>query len=82
MTKTWKARKLHDLDIRFGTSYRDFKEGGYVDDRRVFVNTYEIIVQALESLPEEPVSYIRVAMWRQINRDYKMMDEILAKFTD
>ncbi len=75
---TWKQAKIHDFDIRFGGCVEEFK--GFDDDRKVYVNTYNQIIEALNELPEEPVSYIKVAMWRQINRDIEMLDRIQARF--
>ena len=80
MKKTWKQARLHSIEIQYGTIYDMFK--GHDDDRQVFCNTYDSIERALNSLPEEPDSYIKVAMWRQINKDKELLDRIYATFCD
>jgi len=39
-------------------------------------------MEALNTLPEEPVSYIKVAMLRQINRDKETLNNIIYRFCD
>lgn len=85
MKKTWKEAKLTSFIKRNVGLYSEYKkavENGCDDDRRVFVNTFDMIVKAIASLPDEPVAYIRVAMWRQINRDQDTMDNIASNFCD
>lgn len=85
MKKTWKEAKLISFTNRNSGCYAEFKkavENGCNDDREVFVKLYEQIVRAVASLPDEPGSYIRVAMWRQINRDQDTLDNIMANFCD
>ena len=85
MKKTWKEAKLTSFINRNVGLYNEYKkavENGCDDDRRVFVNTFDMIVNAIASLPDEPVAYIRVAMWRQINRDQDTMDNIASNFCD
>lgn len=85
MKKTWKEAKLTSFIKRNSGLYAEYKkavENGCDDDRRVFVNTFDMIVNAIASLPDEPVAYIRVAMWRQINHDQDTLDRIAANFCD
>lgn len=55
---------------------------GHKDDRLVFINIYNQIVEAIESLPEEPLAYIRVVMWRQIDNDEEILNRIYNCFCD
>lgn len=71
---------MHDIEALYGGIKKDFE--GYKDDRLVFVNTYNKILEAIESLPEEPLPYIKVAMWRQINIDKETLNEIYNRFCD
>lgn len=71
---------MHDIEARYGGIKKDFE--GYKDDRLVFVNTYNQILEAIESLPEEPLPYIKVAMRRQINIDKETLNEIYNRFCD
>lgn len=84
--KTWKARKLHDFDLLYETTYRNFRNQidtlDRNDDRRIFVNMYDRIVEAINSLPDDPVTYVRIAMWRAINKDKEELNKIQAQFDD
>ena len=80
MKITWKQARLHDIEIHYGGIVEEFK--GYKDDRLVYVNTYTQIVEAIESLPEEPLSYIKVAMWLKINKDKEILNKIYSRFCD
>ena len=80
MKKTWKQRIIHDVKVQYGGCIEEYK--GHDDDRLVYVGTFNLIIEALNTLPEEPVSYIKVAILRQINHDKEMLDRIRARFTD
>lgn len=80
MKKTWKQAKLHDIEIQFGGCIEEYK--GFTDDRMVYVNTYSQIIEAIESLPEEPHSYVKVAMFHQINKDKEVLNRIYRNFCD
>ena len=85
MKKTWKAAKIHNFELLYGTSYREYKEymeaNPYCDDdRKVYIAIYDQIMEALESLPEQPNSYVRVAMYHEINRDRERMNAIESRF--
>ena len=77
---TWKQAKIHGMEIRFGTAYEVYRD--FDDDRKVFANLYEQIMRALNSLPEEPDSYIKVAIWRQLCRDKEVLNSIDARFVN
>ena len=77
MKKTWKQAKLHDIEIQFGGCIEEYK--GFADDRMVYVNIYNKIIEAL---PEEPHSYIKVAMYHQINKDKEILNRIHRNFCD
>lgn len=80
MKKTWKQAKLHDIKTRFGGCIEEYKD--FTDDRLVYVNIYNQIIEAIESLPEEPNNYIKVAMFHQINKDEKILNRIYSNFLD
>ena len=52
------------------------------DDRKVFSNTYYQIIEALESLPAEPPSWVCVAVIDKIKEDEESLDRILGKYRD
>ena len=50
------------------------------DDRRIFINTYRQIYEAIESLPNNPHNVVTVAMNSYIQEERQMMDEIKGRF--
>ena len=80
MKKTWKQARLHDIELRYGGRIEEYK--GFTDDRKIYVNIYNQVIEAIESLPEEPCSYIKVAMWHQFNKDKEILNRIQAEFCD
>ena len=80
MKKTWKQTRLHDIELRYGGCIEEYE--GFTDDRLIYVNLYNQVIEAIKSLPEEPCSYIKVAMWRQLNRDKEILNRIETEFCD
>ena len=76
--KTWKSFKLDFLKFKYEKKAKKWKDCH--DDRRLFSNTYYQIIEAIETLPEEPVSYIAVAMNNEIQKDREMLDRIVTRF--
>lgn len=79
MKESWKQRHLHHLKFFYGKLAEKWKDIT-TDDRLVFVNTYRMMIDALESLPEEPVNYVCVAMNKKLRQDRKTLDSIAAVF--
>lgn len=50
------------------------------DDRRVFINTYKQVYQAVNSMRKEPDTWVRVAINDKINEERKIMDRIISHF--
>ena len=50
------------------------------DDRRVFINVYRQLYEAIDSLPDNPNNVVCVAMNHYISEEREMMDEILNRF--
>lgn len=80
MKKTWKQARIDTLDKRWGGCIKGFT--GYTDDRQVYLNIYNTIREALESLPEEPLPFIRVAIWSEIKKDEEILERIYNTFCD
>ena len=76
--KTWRTFKMDFLKFKYEKKAEEWK--GCHDDRRLFSNTYYQIIKAIESLPEEPVPYIAVAMNNEITKDREMLDKIAERF--
>ena len=75
---SWKESKKHTMETFYGKYLKEFE--GYSDDRKIYCNTYEMIMKALESLPDDPQCYVRCAMNQTINNDMGMMDRIILRF--
>lgn len=78
--KTWKQTKISSFKNQFGGRIEEFK--GFDDDRRVYINMYNQIIDAIESLPDEPRGYIKCAVTRQIKADKEILYSIIEKFED
>lgn len=76
---TWKERKLDNIKFFYGDLAEKY-DNGYGDDRQVFVNLYNMIIEAIESLPDEPNNYICCAVNHSIHDDCKIMDRISNYF--
>ena len=75
--KKWRERKIEYIVNLYGRWYDRYK--GERDDRMVYCNTYNQIIKALKSLPEEPDNYVCVAMNRLISQDVALMERIVAR---
>ena len=76
--ETWKALKLDYLAFIFGDVVKEWEQ--YNDDRRLYVNTYRMIFEGIESLPEEPNIVVKCAMNHYIDEELEMMKEIRNRF--
>lgn len=77
MAMSWKARKLYFLE-RYAEDAERWQEEH--DDRKLFSNIYEKLVEAVESLPEEPNLTVCVAMNDYISKDEATLDAIREHF--
>lgn len=78
MTKTWKQHRISHHKFMYEDKAKRF--AGHHDDRQLFINTYNMILEALESLDDEPTTLVKVAMNHQISSEYEVMDEIIERF--
>ena len=79
MNKTWK-KMWSDHFARKYASAVDRWDGRFTDDRIVFCNTYKMIVRALDSLPENPDTFVKCAMNSAFEKEQKSLDAILGYF--
>lgn len=77
---TWKKLHLDLLKYIYGSPRRLAEYEQCNDDRRVYFNMYHNIVEAIESLPDEPHNLVCVAMNDKIDEYRKAMDEIKEHF--
>lgn len=80
---TWKEQKLYYLKWKFNDKYLFWKDQDLHDDRRVYCNCYEMLVEAVNSLPDEPHITVCCAMNEYMNTQYfEAMKSILDHFKD
>ena len=79
---SWKYLKLWVWSHDYGYKADEWNNimPPVTDDRRIFINTYRQIYEAIESLPENPNNVVAVAMNRYITEERQMMDEIKGRF--
>ena len=77
---SWKQKQLHAMSYLYRTTAERWEAEGHVDDRRVYVNTYRMIVAGIRSLPAEPTLYVKNAMNEKLRKDRAMMERIAARF--
>lgn len=78
--RSWKATKLAILEKEYGKEAAEWDkiEPAVEDDRRVYINMYNQLVEAVKSLEDEPHAVVRVAMNHYIEDAGKTM-EIIKK---
>lgn len=75
----WKQMKLYFLEAYKEDAERWQNES---DDRKLFSITYEKLVEAINSLPDEPHLTVCVAMNQYIRAEKDMMDSIREHFKE
>lgn len=85
MEKTWKEMKIIYMEKLFGRNAeryeKEIAEDGERDDRQFYINLYRHIMEALETMTEEPHLYVKVALNARIEQDTDMLKEINLRFT-
>lgn len=76
---TWKEKKLDYMTFIYG-DYAKKYDNEYGDDRQLFVNMYNMIIEALGSLEDEPNLFVKCAVDKEINEYLKTMDRIARHF--
>lgn len=80
---SWKSLKLrswaHDYEEK-ATEWNNLFPP-VKDDRRVYINTYRQVYEAIESLPENPPPFVCVAMNHELDTEEEMMNNILTRFS-
>ena len=77
--KTWKTRELEYIKDCYGDVIAEYE--GFTDDRRLYCNTYNMLIEAIESLQDDPNVVVRCAMNNYINDELQMMARIKEHFT-
>lgn len=50
------------------------------DDRRVYINTYEQVYKAIDSLPDNPPAWVCMAITHELIAERGLMNSILSRF--
>ena len=82
--KQIEAMSWKDIKLYFLEKYADDAERwqNECDDRKLFSVKYETLVEAINSLPDEPHLTVCVAMNQYIRTETDILDEIKEHFKD
>ena len=82
MRDDWKYLKLAVLEMEYGKKADEWNNlyPPVSDDRRVYINIYHQLVEAVQSLTDNPNTIVCVAMNRYISEEKKTLDEIKKVF--
>lgn len=83
---SWRERRLYHLRALYGKYFDKYTKEGhnsdnlFFDDRGVFCNLYKMMEEALISMEEEPLNYVKVALNRKLTEDYNTLKSIIRVF--
>lgn len=82
MRDDWKSLKIAVLEMEYGKKADEWNNlySPVSDDRRVYINIYHQLIDAVKSLTDNPNTIVCVAMNRYINEEKKTLDEIKEVF--
>lgn len=76
--KTWKQEHIDRIKTFYGKRIDAYIECH--DDRRLYANIYNLIMEALSVLPEDPPAWLRCAVTSKLMEDMKTLDHIASHF--
>lgn len=76
-----KLQLLTSKYSQYNRFYQQIKDK-YTDDRRLFQNMYEKLLEAVYFMGGVENNFVWVAFNEQFNKDLKQMDEIIARFEE
>lgn len=82
MRNDWKSLKIAVLEMEYGKKAEEWNNiyPPVSDDRRVYINIYHQLIEAVQSLTDNPNNIVCVAMNRYIAGEKKVLDEIKEVF--
>ena len=82
MRDDWKSLKIAVLEMEYGKKADEWNNiyPPVSDDRRVYINIYHQLIEAVQSLTDNPNTIVCVAMNRYITEEKKTLDEIKEAF--
>ena len=82
MNDTWKSLKLKALKMKYGKTVKTWS-GIFpqaTDGRRVFINIYNQLMEAVNSLQDDPHVAVCVAMNRYIDEKCEVLNCLYKRF--
>ncbi len=71
--------KIKLMELRYGKYRKAWEDTS--DDRKIFCNTYDMLIEACECMKSVRNTLIHVVFNRQFNDEEKTLEEILQQFT-
>ena len=85
MGKTWKSEKIKYMRCLYGKNVEKYEkeiaEADHLDDRKVYIIIYNKIMEMLDTLPDEPHLYVKVAINSKMEEDTDTLKSINLHFT-
>lgn len=80
--KDWKHLKLWAWSYAYEKQAEEWNNifPPVSDDRRMFINTYNMVYQAIDSMTDNPHSWVCVAISQKVAEEKAMMDRIIERF--
>ena len=78
--QTYKQKKISYHKFMYEEPTERFN--GHNDDRQLYVNIYNYVLEALESIEEEPHNFICCAINHYLDKEYETLDDIKERFNN
>lgn len=80
--RDWKSLKLWSWVEPYEKAYKTWSNlfPPVSDDRRLFINTFDMVYHAIDSLSDNPDSWICCAVLHEVEKEKKVMFRILKQF--
>ncbi len=79
---TWKQRQLAYLEEMYAPREHMGKLMSHLGARHVYMQLYGMMHTALEGMPEQPNSYVAMAVYRKLREDMSTLDDLLDQLED
>lgn len=79
---TWKQRQLAYLEEMYAPEDRMNRLKSHPGMCHIYIQLYTQMHAALESLPDQPVVYVAMAVYRKLREDMNLLDDLLDQLED
>lgn len=79
---TWRARQLAYLEEMYSPGEHMGKLMRHLGARQVYIQLYSTMRVALNSMSEQPNTYVAMAVYRKLREDMNTLDDILDQLED